>query len=55
MKLIVFYDLFGYSLSVSILYTIDVFLYAFSLVMHLIVNFYYIILSCVFMISLVSC
>ena len=33
MKLIVFYDLFGYSLSVSILYTIDVFLYAFSLVM----------------------
>lgn len=30
---------FGYSLSVSILYTIDVFLYAFSLVMHLIVNF----------------
>ena len=30
---------FGYSLSVSILYTIDVFLYIFSLVMYLIVNF----------------
>ncbi|CDB48185.1 unknown [Parabacteroides sp. CAG:2] len=46
---------FGYSLSVSILYIIDVFLYAFSLVMHLIVNFLlYNFVLCFFMISLVS-
>jgi len=52
----IFMIFFGYSLSVSILYTIDVFLYAFSLGMHLIVNFLlYNFVLCFFMISLVSC